>query len=91
MERLSRLTEIIYVHIDMDVLDPREVRGHSLTAPEGPTSQELAAALEMMFRHEKAGAIGIASMPFGERDKDGLSLQAAYRLIEGAINGIKKR
>ena len=91
MERLSRLTEIIYVHIDMDVLDPREVRGHSLTAPEGPTSQELAAALEMMFQHEKAGAIGIASMPFGERDKDGLSLQAAYRLIEGAINGIKKR
>jgi arginase len=91
MERLSRLTEIIYVHIDMDVLDPNEVRGHPLTAPEGPTSHELAAVLEMMFQHKKAGAIGIASMPFGERDKEGLSLQAAYRLIEGAINGIKKR
>jgi len=44
-----------------------------------------------MFQHKKAGAIGIASMPFGERDKEGLSLQAAYRLIEGAINGVKKR
>ncbi len=91
MERLSRLTEIIYVHIDMDVLDPSEVSGHPLTAPEGPTSHELAAALEVMFQYKKAGAIGIASMPFGERDKDGLSLQAAYRLIEGAIKGIKKR
>jgi arginase family enzyme len=91
MDRLSRLTDIIYVHIDMDVLDPSEVSGHPLTAPEGPTSHELAAALEAMFRHEKAGAIGIASMPFGKRDKDGLSLQAAYRLIEGAIKGIKKR
>jgi hypothetical protein len=91
MERLSRLTEIIYVHIDMDVLDPMEVRGHSLTAPEGPTSKELAAALEMMFQHPKAGAIGIASMPYGERDKDLTSLKAAYRLIEGAIRGIKKR
>jgi len=91
MERLSRLTEIIYVHIDMDVLDPGEVSGHPLTAPEGPTSQELAAALEMMFRHEKAKAIGIASMPFGERDRQGLSLQAVYRLIEGAIKGVKKR
>ncbi len=91
MERLSRLTEIIYVHIDMDVLDPSEVSGHPLTAPEGPTSHELAAALEVMFQHKKAGAIGIASIPFGERDKEGLSLQAAYRLIEGAINGIKKR
>jgi arginase len=91
MERLSRLTEIIYVHIDMDVLDPSEVSGHPLTAPEGPNSHELAAALEVMFQHEKAGAMGIASMPFGERDKEGLSLQAAYRLIEGAIKGVKKR
>ncbi len=91
MERLSRLTEIIYVHIDMDVLDPGEVSGHPLTAPEGPTSQELAAALEMMFQHKKAGAIGIASMPFGDRDREGLSLEAAYRLIEGAVKGIKKR
>ena len=91
MERLSRLTEIIYVHIDMDVLDPGEVSGHPLTAPEGPTSHELAAALEKIFRHKKAQAIGIASMPFGDRDKEGLSLQAAYRLIEGAIKGVKKR
>jgi hypothetical protein len=91
MERLSRLTEIIYIHIDMDVLDPSEVKGHPLTAPEGPTSHELAAALEVMFQHKKAAAIGIASMPFGEKDKDQLSLQAAYRLIEGAIKGIKKR
>ena len=91
MERLSKLTELIYIHIDMDVLDPSEVSGHPLTAPEGPTSHELAAALEVMFQHKKAGAIGIASMPFGERDKDQLSLQAAYRLIEGAIKGIKKR
>lgn len=91
IERLGRLTDIIYVHIDMDVLDPDEVRGHSLSVPEGPTSRELAAAIERMFRHPKAGAIGIASMPYGERDKDGLSLKAAYALIEGALRGYKKR
>ncbi|MCJ7681785.1 MAG: arginase family protein [Candidatus Aminicenantes bacterium] len=91
MVRLSRLTDIIYVHIDMDVLDPGEVSGHPLTAPEGPTSAELAAALERMFSHSKTGALGIASMPFGERDKDGLSLRAAYRLIEGAVKGVLSR
>jgi arginase len=91
MERLSRLTEVIYIHIDMDVLSPKEVPGHPLTAPRGPTSKELADALEMMFQHEKAAAIGIASLPFGERDKDLISLKAAYRLIEGAVKGIKKR
>ncbi len=58
---------------------------------EGPTSLELAAAVERMFRHPKAGAIGIASLPFGERDKDGASLKAAYRLIEGALKGFQNR
>jgi len=91
MERLSRLTDLIYVHIDMDVLDHKEVRGHPLTAPEGPTSQELAAALKVMFSYKKAAAIGIASLPHGENDKNLLSLKAAYRLIGGAIEGIKKR
>lgn len=91
MERLSRLTDIIYIHIDMDVLNPNEVLGHPLTAPEGPSSKELAAALEIMFQYKKAGAIGIASLPFGENDKNLISLKAAYHLIEGAIKGIKKR
>lgn len=91
MERLSRLTDLIYVHIDMDVLDPAEVSGHPLTSPEGPTSQELADSLTKMFRHPKAAALGIASLPFGPRDKDGTSLQAAYRLIKGAVLGIKQR
>jgi arginase len=91
MERLGRLTDVIYVHIDMDVLDPSEVRGHSLSVPEGPTSGELAAAVERMFRHPKAAAIGIASLPFGTRDPDGVSLKAAYRLIEAALKGTERR
>jgi arginase len=91
MRRLSEATDIIYVHIDMDVLDPREVAGHPLTVPDGPTSAELAAALTEMFRYEKVAALGLASTPAGENDPDGLSREAAYRLIEGALGGIKGR
>jgi arginase len=91
MERLSELTDVIYIHIDMDVLDPREVAGHSLNVADGPTSAELAAALTEMFRYEKAAALGIASTPSWERDPDGLSLKAAYRLIEGALEGVRSR
>jgi len=91
MERLSRLTDVIYVHVDMDVLDPREVPGHSLNVPDGPTSVELAAALTEMFSYEKVAALGIASTPSSERDPEGLSREAAYRLIEGALAGFKRR
>jgi arginase family enzyme len=91
MDRLGRLTDVIYVHVDMDVLDPAEVRGHSLSVPDGPTSAELAAAVERMFKHPKAQAIGIASMPFGPRDPEEASLKAAYRLIEAALAGYAGR
>lgn len=91
IDRLAGLTDVVYVHIDMDVLDPGEVAGHPLTAPEGPTSRELASALETIFRNPKATAIGIASMPFGERDKERISLNAAHRLIEGAVAGVTGR
>jgi len=84
-------TDVIYVHVDMDVLDPPEVSGHPLTVPGGPTSLELAAALTDMFEHEKAAAFGVASTPSGDQDRDGRSRRAAYNLILGALKGVQQR
>ncbi len=91
IKRLGALVDVIYVHVDMDVLDPAEVSGHPLTAPEGPSSLELAVAVRKIFTNPKAVALGMASIPFGARDKEGLSLKAAYRLVEAAVGGAKSR
>jgi len=91
MERLSKLTDLIYIHVDMDVLAPEEVLGHGLTAPDGPTSIELAACIELMSTYPKTAAIGIASTPYGARDPEHISRRAAIRLIEATIKGIKRR
>ena len=91
MKRLSETTDLIYIHVDMDGLDPREVPGHPLTVPNGPTSAELAAALTEMFKYEKVAAFGVASTPFDDRDKTGISRQAAYNLILGAVKGVQQR
>jgi arginase len=88
---LSSRVDRVYVHIDMDVLDPAEVPGHSLSVPGGPSSAELATAVTEMFRDPKAAAIGIASTPTGERDKDGRSQEAAYELIRAAVRGVQQR
>ena len=90
MKRLSELTDLIYVHIDMDVLDPAEVSGHPLTVRGGPGSDQLAAALEAIFKYEKAAALGIASYP-SQRDQGKISLKAAYKLVEGSIRGVQIR
>jgi len=88
---LSARVSRIYVHIDMDVLDPAEVPGHSLNVKGGPTSAELADAVAEMFKDPKAVAIGIASTPTGERDAEGRSRKAAYALIQAAVRGVRTR
>lgn len=90
LDRLSRLTDKIYVHIDMDVLDPSEVMGHGNKVPNGPSSEQLARLFETIFRrYPKASAIGFATIP--STDEGGLSLAAVNRMIAGAIRGVKAR
>ena len=90
LDRLSRTTDKIYIHIDMDVLDPREVEGHQNKVPNGPSSEELARLFEMIFsRYPKASAIGFATIP--ATDQGGLSIAAVNRMIEGAIRGVMSR
>lgn len=83
--------DVVYVHVDMDVLEPNEVPGHGLAVPDGPSSKALAAAIGVMFENPKTVALGIASTPSFNADPDGVSRQAALNLIEGAIKGAQSR
>jgi arginase family enzyme len=90
MDRLNEISDRIYVHVDMDVLDPREVEGHGNKVPNGPSSEQLATLFEMIFRrYPKASALGIASIP--SNDEGGLSLTAVNRMITGAVAGVIAR
>lgn len=90
LDRLDKTVDKIYVHIDMDVLDPREVMGHGNKVPNGPSSEQLAALFEKIFsRYTKASAIGFATIP--PQDEGGLSIAALNRMIEGAVRGVKAR
>ena len=88
MERLSRLTDVVYVHVDLSVLDPAEIPGHPFAVPHGPSSRQVSAFLEVIFSNPKAAALGIASCPDNPPE---ITTKAAYRLIEGAVRGIKNR
>jgi arginase len=88
---LADEVDVVYVHVDMDVLEPDEVPGHGLNVPDGPSSEALAAAIAVMFENPKTVALGIASTPSFNADPDGVSRQAALNLIEGAIKGAQTR
>lgn len=88
--RRTNETAKIYVHIDMDALDEREVIAHQNKVPGGPSSEELAALFETIFsRYQKASAIGFATIP--SPDEGELALAAVNRMIAGAVRGVRAR
>jgi arginase len=90
LDRLDAQVDKLYIHVDMDVLDPREVSMHVNKVPGGPSSEELAALFEQIFaRYPKAAAIGFATIP--PSDPGGLSIAALNRMIVGAIRGVQTR
>jgi arginase len=90
LDRLARTTDKLYIHIDMDVLDPREVMAHQNKVPGGPSSEELATLFEEIFRrYPTASAIGFATIP--STDEGGLGLAAVNRMIAGAVRGVMAR
>jgi arginase len=90
LDRLNAISDRLYIHIDMDVLDPREVMGHGNKVPGGPSSEELARLFEQIFRrYTKASAIGFATIP--STDEGGLSIAAVNRMIEAAVRGFASR
>ena len=50
----------LYVHVDLDVLDPAEVPGLRYPAPEGPTAAQLAGSLQMLIATGRVAAVGLA-------------------------------
>jgi arginase len=90
LDRLNAQVDKLYIHIDMDVLDPREVSMHVNKVPGGPSSEELAVLLQRIFaRYPKATAVGFATIP--PSDPGGLSIAALNRMIVGVIDGVRAR
>jgi arginase len=90
LERLSGDVDLIYVHLDVDALDEAEVASMWLTAADGPTTAELARALEVVMAAPKVAAFGIADIN-PERDFDGRMVGSALTLLYAAILGLAGR
>jgi len=50
----------VYVHVDLDVLDPGDVPGLRYPAPGGPTAEQLAASLRLLIATGRVAAVGVA-------------------------------
>jgi arginase len=71
----------VYVHLDLDVLDPSEATANLWAVPGGLTIAQVDQTLRLIRRRFSLRGIGLGSFD-PDADRDGRALIAAFRLID---------
>jgi len=90
MRSLSETQELIYVHVDLDILDPSVAPAAGLASPGGLTGEQLGLALREMLRYPKVAALAVASYR-ADGDTDGQTRSEVERAILLATEGLLGR
>lgn len=81
---LDEKVDGLYVHLDLDVLDPSEARVNLYQAPGGPTVEEVLAIIDAASRAIPFRAAALTAFD-AEGDVDGRAGEAAIRLIVALV------
>ena len=74
----------VYLHVDLDVLDPTVATSNQWTPPNGITLEALIEAIHQVKNHAPIAALGIASYD-PEVDRDGQALAAAVEVSKAVL------
>lgn len=85
VERLAEETDSLWIHVDLDVLDPRHVPSASTPAEDGLEIEELAQAIRLVFESGIVSAISIAGLNPGAGARGDRSVQTTFALLEQTL------
>ncbi|MBD3414057.1 MAG: hypothetical protein GF421_06480 [Candidatus Aminicenantes bacterium] len=88
--QLSNQVKMIYIHIDLDILDAEYIPGHHFEVSEGLSPKRLSEIIRMMVKFEKVKALGIASFPTTDSGRK-QSMDSTIQLFKSAIQGLRER
>jgi len=75
----------IYVHMDMDIVNPAEAPAMNYLAVGGPSAKELQRVMRRLSRTEKIAAVSVSTWN-PEMDEDGQSREVCMGLLDALIN-----
>jgi arginase len=85
IDRLTRRCPQLYLHVDLDVLDPRFVPSASTPSANGLSIEELITAMANVLETGKVAAVAISSLNPGAGARGERSVASAMKTIEGAL------
>jgi arginase len=84
VDRLAAETDLLYVHIDLDILDRELIPAHMAQEPGGPNVEQTVAALDRIFATGRVDAFALVSLyaflPQGDK-----SVAAALGILKPAL------
>ena len=87
VSRLAGAVERLWVHIDLDVLDPRHVPSASTPAPKGLEIDELVGGLRATLVTGKVAVVSVAGLNPGGGERGKRSIATTVALLERALPG----
>ena len=85
IDRLTRRCALLYLHVDLDVLDPRFVPSASTPSANGLSVDELVEAMAKVLQTGKVAAVAISSLNPGAGARGERSVASAMKTIAGAL------
>jgi arginase len=85
IDRLTRRCTLLYLHVDLDVLDPRFVPSASTPSANGLSIEELVEAMAKVLQTGKVAAVAISSLNPGAGTRGERSVASAMKTIAGAL------
>lgn len=87
LDALRARVRTVYVHLDLDVLDPSVGKVNSYAAPGGLTLEELRTTLGRIVQRFRVGAVALTAFD-PVYDEDGRVARAAFNILETIVDGI---
>jgi arginase len=86
---LARRVDMIYLHIDADILDAAWVPHHRTIEPSGPSMAQVLCAVEGVMATGKVVALAVVSVYFG--GESAVDLASGVELVGGALAAWRQR
>jgi arginase len=86
---LAARCDLLYLHIDSDILDASLVPNHGTREPNGPLMAQVRTAIETVMASRKVAALAVVSV-YGEGDGSAISVASGIELIGSALQSWRR-
>jgi len=89
VNRLADQCDLLYLHIDSDILDASLVPNHGTVEPDGPDMAQVQGAIETVMATGMVGAVAVVSV-YGVGEGAAISQASGVELIRGCLTAWQK-